>query len=143
MKASILLIVIVLFTGCSTSRLETPIERLDPLVLYPDASVYKLLAAPGDLEGKRIRTNGVARFFFDGSGAYLYASRQDAREERPLNRIELYFSAALAAKPWFKRFARQKVMFSGWMVGVVKTVGGPEPHTILDDVTEFDVRSTE
>jgi hypothetical protein len=140
MKTAQILALALMLAGCSSTKLETPVE-LKPFVLYPEASVYRLLSAPEKLDGVRIRTYGVIKFYFDGSAGFLYPSRVDV--DSPINLVELHFSKDLASKEWFRSFSKQKIYFEGWVVGVVKIASSDSQNKrlVLDDVSEFDVKA--
>jgi hypothetical protein len=137
--------------GCSSQHLATPVE-LGPdakhpfvTVVYPEASVYRLLAAPSGLNGMRVTTYGYVRFYWDGTSARLYASLNDAREDLPLNFVDLHFSRELSSKEWFVRFSKQKRLFKGWVDGVftVPAADASNDRLQLENVSKFDVESVE
>ena len=107
MKVAIGITLAALLSSCQSPHLETPLENLAPSIVYPEASVYRLLAAPRELEGIQIRTYGFVTFGGNGETGFLFASRDDARERAPTNWIELTFSSAIAHKPWFRRFVTE------------------------------------
>ena len=147
MKVAIGITLVALLSSCQSPHLETPLENLAPSIVYPEASVYRLLAAPRELEGIQIRTYGFVTFGGNGETGFLFASRDDARERAPTNWIELTFSSAIAHKPWFRRFVTEKRLCRGWIVGTFHNRqyehSAPDSRLRLEDVTEFDVQSDE
>ena len=56
-------------------------------------SIYRLLAAPRDFDGKLVRVEGYAHFEFEGNGLYPHESDYEARLSRNALWIEVQTAA--------------------------------------------------